>query len=170
LNQGKNHASAKSRAGHSRRYDMKTLDIYRPTIQNALCDFDRYFESFFGDSILAPSARIFNKMPSVDIQETEKSYVLDMELPGFDEKNIEIHIDGSNLTISSKIDETTEKKNEGRNYLLRERRQNSFIRSFKLPENTDPEAVSAVFKNGILTMEINKRAETQKRTIMINAS
>jgi len=149
---------------------MKTLDIYRPTIHNALSDFDRYFESFFGDSIMAPSARIFNKLPSVDIQETDKSYLLEMELPGFDEKNIEVHIDGANLTIESKNDETAEKKDEGKNYLLRERRQASFIRSFKLPDNADPEAVNAVFKNGILTMEIKKRAETQKRSITINAA
>jgi HSP20 family protein len=92
-----------------------------------------------------------------------------MELPGFDEKNIEIHIDGTNLTISSRKDETIEKKDE-RNYILRERKQNAFSRSFKLPENADAEAVNAVFKNGILSMEINKKAETQKRTIMINAA
>ncbi|MCL2267111.1 MAG: Hsp20/alpha crystallin family protein, partial [Treponema sp.] len=67
---------------------MKTLNIYRPeSIQNALSDFDRYFESFFGDSLLTPAVKLFNRMPSVDIRETEDAYVLDMELPGFDEKS-----------------------------------------------------------------------------------
>ena len=156
---------------------MKTLTAYRPnTIQNALSDFDRYFESFFGDSILAPAARIFNHLPAVDIKETENAYVLDMELPGYDEKNIEVHVDGSSLTISSKEEKQGEsaghqdkKSEETGTYVLRERRFSAFSRSFKLPENADPEAVSAAFKNGILNMQIKKRPEAQKRTIQINA-
>jgi HSP20 family protein len=152
---------------------MKTLAMYRPnTIQNALSDFDRYFESFFGDSIMPPVSRIFNHVPAMDIQETENSYVLEMDLPGHDEKNIEVHVDGSSLTIASVQEEKQEKKGEENKgtYILRERRLNSFSRSFKLPENADPEAVNAAFKNGILTLQIKKRAETQKRTIQINAA
>lgn len=94
---------------------MKTLAMYRPnTIQNALSDFDRYFESFFGDSILSPAARLFNQMPAVDIQETETAYILEMDLPGYDEKNIEVHVDGSSLTISCKQEDKEEKKNRGK--------------------------------------------------------
>jgi HSP20 family protein len=151
---------------------MKAMTMYRPTtIQNALSDFDRYFESFFGDSLLSPATRIFNHLPAVDIRETENAYVLDMELPGYDEKNIEVHIDGSSLSIASRQEDQREEKNgnEG-TYVLRERRMNAFSRSFKLPENADPEAVSAAFKNGILSMEIKKRPEAQKRTIQINVN
>jgi len=146
---------------------MKTLSIYSPnTIQNALCDlnrldFDRYFESFFGDSSS-------NQMPAMDIQETENAYVLEMDLPGYDEKNIDVHVDGSSLTIASKQEE---KKSEKKNtYVLRERKTSSFTRSFKLPENADAEAVNASFKNGVLNLEIKKRAEAQKRMIQINAA
>ena len=148
---------------------MKAVTMYRPnTIQNALSDFDRYFESFFGDSLLAPATRIFNHLPPVDIRETGNTYVLDMELPGYDEKNIEIHIDGSSLSIASRLEEAKEeKKNEG-TYVLRERRVNAFSRSFKLPENADPESVAAAFKNGVLSLEIKKRPEAQKRSIQIN--
>jgi HSP20 family protein len=152
---------------------MKAMTMYRPnTIQNALSDFDRYFESFFGDSLLAPSGRLLNHLPAVDIRETEESYLLDMDLPGYDEKNIDIHVDGSSLSIASKQEEGAEskagaKKDEG-TFILRERRLNAFSRSFKLPENADPEAVSAAFKNGILSLEIKKRAEAQKRSIRIN--
>jgi len=153
---------------------MKTLAAYRPnTIQNTLSDFDRYFESFFGDSILAPAARMLNQLPAVDIRETENAYVLDMDLPGYDEKNIEVHVDGSSLTITAKDEEARDVKKDEENqgtYLLRERRVRSFNRSFKLPENADPESVSAAFKNGMLNLQIKKRAEAQKRTIQINAS
>ncbi|GHV95655.1 molecular chaperone Hsp20 [Spirochaetia bacterium] len=156
---------------------MKTLTMYRPnTFQNALSDFDRYFESFLGDSILAPATRIFNHLPAADIRETESAYMLEMELPGYDEKNIEVHLDGSTLSITSKQEDAQStaadsgaKKDEG-TWLLRERRLCAFNRSFKLPENADPETVTAAFKNGILSLEIQKRAEAQKRAIQINAS
>ena len=155
---------------------MKAMTMYRPnTIQNALSDFDRYFESFFGDTILSPSTRAFSRLPAVDIRETEKSYVLDMELPGYDEKDIEIHIDGSSLSIASRQEETRDAKDDKKDsgndgtWILRERRVNTFSRSFKLPENANPEEVSAEFKNGILSMEIKKRNEAKKRTIHINA-
>jgi len=156
-----------------RRYIMKAVTLYRPRIlENALSDFDHYMDSFFGDNFLSPSERIFNRLPSVDIRDTEKAYILEAELPGFDEKDIEIHLDNNTLTIESKKEE--EKSEESsvdaaadRNYLIRERRTASFCRSFRLPENADPEAISASFKNGILSMEINKKAEAQKRVIQI---
>ena len=156
---------------------MKALTMYRPhTIQNALSDFDRYFESFLGDSILAPASRIFNHLPAVDIRETEKAFILEMELPGYDEKNIAVHIDGGNLCVSSKQEESKEEKKEQENpgdtgtYVLRERKLNAFSRTFKLPENSDADAVSANFKNGVLCLEIQKRPEAQKRTIQITAA
>ncbi|MDR3019761.1 MAG: Hsp20/alpha crystallin family protein [Treponema sp.] len=143
---------------------MKTLTMYRPAvIHNALSDFDKYFDSFFGDS----TAGIFTHKPAVDIQETENSYLLDMELPGYDEKNIEVHVDGANLSISCKQAET---ETESSTYILRERKIKTFNRSFKLPENANPESVSAGFKNGVLTLNIPKRPEAQKRTIQINAA
>jgi HSP20 family protein len=164
---------------------MKAVTMYRPnTIQNALSDFDRYFESFFGDSFPAPSARVFNRLPAVDVRETEKAYVLEMELPGYDEKDIEISVDGNSLSIASKHEETRDanenaskgsgSKGDGSRgdegtWILRERRVNTFSRSFKLPENANPEEVAAEFKNGVLCMEIQKRAEAQKRTIQIKA-
>jgi HSP20 family protein len=149
---------------------MKALTLYRPRVlENALSDFDRYLDSFFGDNFLNPSDRIFNRAPSVDVRETEKSYVLEAELPGYDEKDITIRLDGNNLTIESKKEE---EKNEGSgdngNYLIRERRYSSFSRSFKLPENSDSEGITASFKNGVLSMEIGKKAEAQTKVIQIS--
>ena len=160
---------------------MKTLAMYRPnTIQNALDNFDFYFGSIFGDSILSPPAKVSSHLPSVDIRETEESYVLDMELPGYDAKNIDIHIDGASLSVASKQEEIRDASDNGSagnkdsaenqgTWILKERRINSFTRSFKLPENANPEEVTAEFNNGILTMEIKKRAEALKRAIQISA-
>jgi HSP20 family protein len=172
---------------------MKTMTLYRPgIIQNALSDFDRYMDSFFGDSVFTPAVKVFNHLPAVDIRETENSYLLEMELPGFNEKDIDIHIDDGKLLIASKheeVKETSSKDGEKargdstsplepappadsaspvESWLLKERRTSSFSRSFKLPENANPEEVRAEFKNGILSMEIKKRAEAQRRTIQIN--
>ena len=148
---------------------MKAMINYRPSsLENVLNGFDRYMDSFFGDSFRNHTDRLGVRLPAVDVRETEKNYILEMELPGFDEKDIEIRLDGNNLTISSKkeySDETPE--NEDGNYLMRERRLATFSRSFKLPENIDPERVSAAFKNGILVLQIGKRAETQTRVIQI---
>ena len=155
---------------------MKTLSIYSPnTFLNAMCDLnhfdlDRYFGSFIEDSFYTPSAKTFSQMPAVDIQEKENLYLLAMELPGFDEKNIDVQVDGSNLTISSRHEEEKKSEDNHNSYILRERRQNSFTRSFKLPENADPGTVNASFKNGILNLEVKKRADAQKRTIQINAA
>ncbi|MCL1991395.1 MAG: Hsp20/alpha crystallin family protein [Spirochaetes bacterium] len=149
---------------------MKAM-TYRPiTIQNALSDIDRYFESFFGDSLMG-AAPAFNRLPAVDVRETDSAYTLEMELPGFDEKNVEINVNGHNLSVVSKQEQSKEEGGDETKgaYLLRERRLNTFRRSFKLPEGADPENVSAVFKNGVLCMEIKKRAESQTRTIQINA-
>jgi HSP20 family protein len=145
--------------------------MYRPNhIGNALSDFDKYLESFFGESPLAPADRIFNHMPAVDVRETGKSYILDMELPGFEEKDIEVLVEGGTLSIKSKQESGEEKKKDSGEgtYIVQERRQRSFSRIFKLPENADSESISASFKNGILTLDIAKRAETQKRMIKIN--
>ena len=153
---------------------MKTMTMYRPATQSVLTDFDRCMESFFRDSsspfglAFTPAYKPLNQTPAVDIKETENSYLLEMELPGCDEKNIEVHVDGSNLTISSRQEKASEETRE--NFILKERKTSSFSRSFKLAENADPSTVSAVFKNGVLSLNIAKRAEAQKRVIQINAA
>ena len=90
-----------------------------------------------------------------------------MELPGFDEKDIEINLDNRKLTIESKKEEQ-KKEGDEQKYLIRERRLSSINRSFMLPEDANPEEISASFKNGILSLVVNKKAEAQKRVIQIS--
>ena len=92
---------------------------------------------------------------------------MEAELPGYDEKNIQVHVDNKRLTIESAAEEEKEEKSEGK-YLIKERRSRSFSRVFQLPESADSDAVRAVFKNGVLTLDIKKRPESQKRLIQIN--
>jgi HSP20 family protein len=149
---------------------MKALSLYRPNVlENALSGFDRYLDSFFRDNFLDPADRVLSRLPSVDVKETEKAYVLEAELPGLDEKDIEIRLDGNTLTLQSKKAEEKEETNNGDgSYLIRERRFSSFSRSFKLPENADKEGITASFRNGILSLEIGKKTEAQARLIQIS--
>jgi HSP20 family protein len=151
---------------------MKAVTLYRPvTIESALKDFDRYLESFFGESPMTPA--VFGRGPAVDIRETENAYELVAELPGFDEKNIEVSVDRGVLVIESKKEDAAERNvsPEGKKerYVIRERRSESFSRSFKLPENADLDAISARFNNGLLHLEIKKSAEAKKRLVQIEA-
>ncbi|MDR1174531.1 MAG: Hsp20/alpha crystallin family protein [Treponema sp.] len=153
---------------------MKAVSMYRPlNLSNALSDFDRYMESFFGDTPL--TGKNFTRLPAMDIREKDDCYILEMDLPGYDEKDIQINVDGGTLTVESKPEEENtgeandekKAKKEGI-FLLRERQAASFSRSFKLPENADSAGISASFKNGVLGLNIKKKAQAQKRLIQIN--
>jgi len=143
---------------------MKTVSLYRP-----LNVVDQLFNSFF-DSPLAPimGDTAMNKLPLVDVQETGDAYVVEAELPGFDEKEIKVHMEGGKLSIEADKAEEKKEEKEG-SYLIRERRNVSFSRSFTLPENADTEAVSAAFKNGVLSLEVKKRTGNARRQIEIKA-
>ena len=110
--------------------------------------------------------------PRVDIEEDDKSYTLEMELPGRTEKDVDIELDQNNLTIaSSKTEQKEEKKEEKKNgkYILKERRSSTFERRFVLPKDVDTEHVSANFKNGILTIFMQKKASEAPKRIAIEA-
>ncbi len=163
---------------------MKSVTLYRPvSIEKAMSDFDRYMESFFGGSLPAPAGKT-HRLPAMDIEESDDRYSVNLELPGFDEKNIEVHVEGKAITVESKREEsgdttlessaetktgenTEEKKAR---YILKERKQSYFKRTFSLPENADYESISAKFKNGILTLDVKKRPESKKRAIHIEGS
>ncbi|MDR2792105.1 MAG: Hsp20/alpha crystallin family protein [Treponema sp.] len=153
---------------------MKTITLY-PSLENVMDDFNQYVDSFFNDfrgSHSAPASRLFGRnvgFPVVDLRDTENAYIMDVELPGYDEKSIQVHVDNNRLTIESvQREETADGKEEGP-YLIKERRNHSFSRVFQLPANVDPSAITAAFKNGVLNLEIKKRPESQKRLIQINS-
>ncbi|GHV69205.1 molecular chaperone Hsp20 [Spirochaetia bacterium] len=167
---------------------MKTVTLYRPgnalgqlsagSIGKVFNNFDRYLDSFLGDSPFDEAVdyaeRIFRHGPAVDVRETEDAYHLEAELPGFDEKNVEVRLDGATLTIESSTQAASDaaeegaKEKTGEKFLLRERRRSAFSRAFTLPENADREAITASFKNGVLNLEIKKLAESKKKVIRIN--
>jgi HSP20 family protein len=102
--------------------------------------------------------------PRINVSETDKDMQITAELPGVDQKDIEITVTGSEISIKgqkkSEIDEKTEK--EGRAYRRIERSYGSFQRRMSLPYDVDPNKVEASFKDGVLTLTLPKPPEVQK--------
>ncbi len=103
----------------------------------------------------------FPAMPSVDVTDSENKLTVTAELPGVDEKNIEVTIEGEILTIRGEKKFDQEEK-EGERY-YRECRYGSFSRQIRLPFEAGDQEVSSNFKKGVLTIEIDKPAEAQSK-------
>ena len=99
-------------------------------------------------------------MPAVDVIESEKAFEITAELPGMDEKNIEVKVANGSLIIRGEKQE--EKEEKKKDYYLHERHFGSFERSFELPDSVDPNKIDATFKKGVLTVTLPKKAEAQK--------
>jgi HSP20 family protein len=98
--------------------------------------------------------------PPIDLVEKEKEYEITAELPGIDEKNVEIKLANNALTIKGeKKEEKEEKQND---YYLSERRYGSFQRSFALPDGIDSDKIEANFVKGVLTVRLPKTAEARQ--------
>lgn len=98
--------------------------------------------------------------PAVDVVEKDKSFEITAELPGLDEKNIEVTLRNGNIVIKGEKQE--EKEEKSKDYYLQERQFGSFERSFALPDGVDPEKIEAHFSKGILTVTLPKAAEALK--------
>jgi len=116
--------------------------------------------SFFDMDPFRRAKAAFSGMPAVDVTETEKSYRVVAELPGMDEKNIEVKISNGRLTIKGEKQE--ENEDEKPDYYVRECSFGSFERTFPVPDGVELERVDASFKKGVLTVTLPKTAEAQK--------
>lgn len=128
-------------------------------------EIDRLFDSF---SLSRPSKSIFafpgraELSPAVELAEKEGGYELSVELPGLEEKDIDVEFADGILTISGEKREESEKKENG--YMMSERHYGSFRRQLALPADVDPDAIDAKFHNGVLTLEMKKDREAAQRT------
>ncbi len=130
-------------------------------------EMDSLFDRFFGRSPLGlrnsplPQSGIFEGgalSPNIDIRENDKTITLEAELPGMDEKDIELTVDDGVLTLRGEKRYEHEEKEKDKAVRI-ERQYGSFQRSFTLPSYVDDEKVSAKFEKGVLTIELPKRAD-----------
>jgi HSP20 family protein len=148
------------------------LDVWRPfeslrrEIDRLFEDFDRGFWRFpFRRSLfdIEPAWRretTWGVAPAVDIVEKDNAYEITAELPGLDEKNLEVKLVDGELTIRGEKQE--EKEEKRKDYYLHERHFGSFERCFGIPEGVDTDKIEATFKKGVLTVTLPKKPEAQK--------
>jgi len=124
----------------------------------------RLFEEQYGGREESLTAGDF--MPAVDIYEDEHSLQLKLEVPGIDEKDLNVKVENNILTVSGERKFDKEEKEE--NFQRIERRYGSFTRSFTLPNTVNTEDIKATYDNGVLTIKLAKRAEAKPKQIKVN--
>jgi HSP20 family protein len=125
--------------------------------------FNQTFSNFFG-----PESRELGRgawAPPVDIYETGNNLVIKAELPGIDPKDVEVRVENGLLTISG--ERKSEKDVHEGNYHRVERSYGSFVRSFNLPSTVSTDNVTANYKDGVLTLNLEKREEAKPKSIKI---
>lgn len=120
-------------------------------------DFD-LFDDIFRDPFFT---RNENKMMKTDIRENKDNYVIDVDLPGFDKKDIKIDVTDGYLTINAKVSNEANDKEKGK-YIRKERYYGECSRSFYVGEDVKSDDIKASFKNGILSLELPKVEESKK--------
>jgi HSP20 family protein len=144
--------------------------VSRP-LEHMRREIDRMFDNFhpmawhlpFGRSGFElgwPHEGTWNVTPAVDVAEKEKQYEITAELPGMDEKDIDIKFANGTLTIKGEKNE--QKEEHQKDYYVSERRYGSFVRSFHVPEGVDAGKIEANFSKGVLTIVMPKSADAQK--------
>jgi HSP20 family protein len=153
--------------------EEKTAERMRRPLDNLRREIDRLFEDFDTGSWLTPFRRlgaeiepfwrgemVWSASPAVDFIEKDNAYEVTAELPGLDEKNIDVKVANGGLTIKGEKQEEKEEKKKG--YHLQERHYGSFERYFRLPEGVDADKIEASFKKGVLKVTLPKKPEAQK--------
>ena len=127
-------------------------------------EMDRFLDEVFRGFDAAPVGRPLRGFePRIDVEELAKEVRVTVELPGLEQKDFEIHLEGDVLRIRG------EKRDEGQEQGAGwyERSTGSFERAIRLPTEVDADAVSASFKDGILRITLPKARESQVRTIPV---
>ncbi len=104
--------------------------------------------------------------PAVDVYEDEHNITLKIEVPGIEEKDIDVRIENNTLTVHGERKFEKEEKEE--NYRRVERQYGSFTRSFNLPSTVNPENISANYDKGVLKIKLAKKAEAKPKQIKVN--
>lgn len=127
---------------------------------------NRLFQDFAPRSAGEEDITAGNFIPPVDVYEDEHNITLKAEVPGIDPKDVDVRLENSVLTI--KGERKFEKDEKEENFHRVERRYGSFVRSFTLPNTVDTDSVKADYDNGVLKIQLSKRAEAKPKQIKVN--
>jgi HSP20 family protein len=124
---------------------------------------NRLYRHFDGENDPVAAASF---VPAVDIYEDAEKVVLKLEVPGIEEKDLDIRVENHTLTVKGERKFEAEEKEQ--NFHRIERRYGSFYRAFTLPSTVDTENVAASYNAGVLKLELKKKPEAQPKQIKIN--
>lgn len=160
----KKHVKISERAGSAlpaRRMEggNSVLDLQR--------DINRMFDNFFAGFLPMPIDRRIGSafLPKVNVSEDDKEIKVTVELPGLDEKDVEVSISRGRLAL--KGEKKTEKEDKGKNFHYLERSSGSFYREITLPENADTDKAKALFQKGVLSVTLPKLPGEDRKKIPI---
>ena len=125
---------------------------------------NRLFRDSYGDRDEALTTSTF--APAVDVYEDEHNITLNIEVPGIEEKDIDVRVENNTLTVHGERKFEKEQKEE--NFRRVERQYGSFTRSFTLPNTVDAESIQANYDKGILKIQLAKKAEAKPKQIKVN--
>jgi len=147
---------------------MTVLTRFEPfrefaTLQDRI---NRVFRDSYGRSEGDESLTTSSFAPAVDVYEDEHTVTLKIEVPGIDEKDIDVRLENNTLTVHG--ERKIEKEEKEENYRRVERQYGSFTRTFTLPTTVDAEKVSASYDKGVLKVTLPKKAEAKPKQIKVN--
>ncbi|MBF5044316.1 Hsp20/alpha crystallin family protein [Aggregicoccus sp. 17bor-14] len=105
-------------------------------------------------------------LPAFEVKETKDAFLFKADLPGVDEKDLDITVTEDRITVSGKRE--SEQREEGERYYAVERQYGAFSRAFTLPEGVNADGVQAELKDGVLSLRLPKRPESQPRRISVS--
>ncbi len=129
-------------------------------------EMNRLFNTFFDTPLPNGGATARRWLPAMDLVETEDDFVLKADLPGLNEKDVNIELEDNVLTISGERSSEHEHRKEGVHRV--ERAAGAFTRSLTLPEGVEPEAIKASFDRGVLEVRIPKPEQRKPRKVEIS--
>jgi HSP20 family protein len=141
------------------RYGLMHSDDGPTSLQRQM---NRLFDDFFDD--FGAHNNQLAAIPAVDIVEGDTSYKISAELPAMNAEDVDISINDSYLTIKGEKKEEKEEHDKNNTIVRRERHYGSYQRTIALPQNVDTSKADASFKNGVLHIEVPKKAEEQTKS------
>ena len=127
---------------------------------------NRLFRDSFGPEGREEALTTTTFAPPVDVYEDEHNVTLKIEVPGIEEKDIDVRIENNTLTVHGERKFEKEEKEE--NYRRVERQYGSFTRTFTLPNTVDQDSVQANYEKGVLKIKLAKKAEAKPKQIKVN--
>ncbi len=133
---------------------LKSNSNLLPSVFSNLFEMDKFFDGF-------PTWDNDAWLPAANIKEDDKSYEIELSVPGMKKEDITLEVESGLLSISGNSRE--EKEEEKSTYLRKEYKSSSFVRSFALPENANEDDIASQYEDGILKIKVNKKEATLKK-------